>query len=109
MVGLVIVGHLIYKVDLRFILLISAIIAGFTAYFSGVKVDKMFLLKFFFAALCNSKNKSITLPLIEVKSVPDSFGQHLEIEHDVRGDKMTLKIKGKENLIVLPKGEIIQN
>ncbi len=42
MIGLVVVGHLIYEVDLRFILLLSAIIAGIVAYIAGVKVDQMF-------------------------------------------------------------------
>jgi NhaC family Na+:H+ antiporter len=42
MIGLVVIGHLIYNVDLRFILLVSAIIAGFTAYIAGTKVDQMF-------------------------------------------------------------------
>ena len=68
-----------------------------------IKIDKTWLLKFFFAALCNSKNMSITLPIIEVKSVPDSFGQHMEIVHDEHNDKVTLKIKGKENLVFVPK------
>ena len=42
MVGLVVVGHLMFNIDLRFILLISAIIAGFVAYIAGIKVNAMF-------------------------------------------------------------------
>ena len=68
-----------------------------------IKIDTAFLLKFFFLALSNSKDMSITLPLIDVKSVPDSFAEHMEMVHDVRGDKLTIKVKGKENLIIVPK------
>lgn len=42
MIGLVVIGHLIYQLDLRFILLLSAILAGITAYLAGAKVEQMF-------------------------------------------------------------------
>jgi len=74
------------------------------------KVDTMFLLKFFFAALCNSKKMSITLPMIEVNSVPDTFGDNMEIDYDEPNDRLTVKVKGKENLIIVPRRNgIIQN
>jgi NhaC family Na+:H+ antiporter len=42
MVALVVVGHMMYDIDLRFILLVSAVISGITAYISGVSVKEMF-------------------------------------------------------------------
>lgn len=38
----VLVGHLIFEMDLRFILLLSAIIAGIFAWWSGVKTEQLF-------------------------------------------------------------------
>src|SRR3989338_3995835 len=38
----VVVGHMILKIDLRFILLLSAIVAGCTAWLCGVKTDELF-------------------------------------------------------------------
>lgn len=42
MVAAVIGGHVIAGIDLRFILLISAIVAGLTAWWQGIKVDRLF-------------------------------------------------------------------
>ena len=42
MIALVVVGHMMFEVDLRFILLVLAVISGITAYISGVSIKKMF-------------------------------------------------------------------
>lgn len=42
MITSVIVGHMLYGIDLRFLLLVSAIVAGITAWLQGVKVGALF-------------------------------------------------------------------
>ncbi len=42
MIASVVIGHLMLGVDLRFILLLSAIVSGLMAWLSGVKVEAMF-------------------------------------------------------------------
>lgn len=42
MITSVIVGHMMLGIDLRFMLLVSAIVAGITAWLQGVKVDTLF-------------------------------------------------------------------
>ena len=66
------------------------------------------LLKFFFTALCHNKTRSITLPMVEVSSVPDSFFQCLQVEYFPHEDKMKVSIRAKKETIVIPTVKDIQ-
>ena len=73
-----------------------------------VEIDATALLKFFFVALSHSKDMTITLPMIEVMSVPNSFGQYMEIEYLKREDKLRVSVKHEQKNIVIPSARQIK-
>ena len=62
-------------------------------------IDGNLIMKFFFAALNKNRTKSITLPMSEVKNVPDGFGELLKIQYYPELDKLEIGIKTSNILI----------
>lgn len=63
-------------------------------------IDGTLMMKFFYAALCNNKTKSITLSMKEINEVPDSFVQYLNFRYHPDQDKLEVSVK--QGNIVIP-------
>ena len=64
-------------------------------------IDGVMIMKFFFVALSKNKTKSITLPMEEVRNVPDGFGELLKIQYYPELDKLEIGIKTSD--IIIPR------
>ena len=64
-------------------------------------IDGTMIMKFFFTALNKNRTKSITLPMSEVRNVPDGFGELLKIQYYPELDKLEIGIKTSD--IIIPR------